>query len=844
MNNNQFTGLANEQAKKKLIQDGFNEIPAEKPKKIWHFIFKVVREPMVLLLLASSSIYFFFGDTIEGFMLLFFVLFVMGITIYQEQKTEKSINALRNLSSPRALVIRDSQTIRIAGREVVVDDLIVLAEGDRVPADAILIEAVNLSVDESLLTGESVPVVKIEDENLDLEKKPGGDNLPYIFSGTLVVRGHGIAKVLEIGPNTEIGKIGKALSSLTLEKTLLQKEIGVAIRNVAIIAISLSVILFIIYGVTRHNWLEAVLAAITMAMSILPEEFPIILTIFLAVGTWRLSQKKVLARHSAVIETLGSTSVLCVDKTGTLTENKMSLSHIFTGTKSFDVKRTKDGAFHEIIRYGIYASQIKPFDPMETAFIEAGREHLLSFNQIYDNLNLEKEYPLEKTSLCVVHAWKKKDGNYLFAAKGSPEAIIHLCKIPKEKHAAIYDEVNTLAKNGLRVLAVAKGQTDIKTLPENRADMNYEFLGLVGLADPVRPEAAEAVSLCKTAGIRVIMITGDYPETALNIAREIGLENDSETITGGQLEKMSEPELRERIKTINIFSRVVPVQKLLIVNALKKNGEIVAMTGDGVNDAPALKSAHIGIAMGEHGTDVAREASSIVLLDDNFSSIVNGIRLGRRIYSNLTKAISYTIAVHVPIAGLSILPVLFGWPLILLPAHIVFLELIIDPACTVAFEAETEEKNIMNKKPRKINESIFNRKNITISLIQGLSVLVINLIAYQLAIFWDFSPDKTRTLVFASLMFSNLFLLATNLSWDMSIFKHFRKKNMPFKLIGLGATAFLALAIFTPFLRDIFKFETLGLKEIGVCLLLGLLSIVWFEIYKFKINKKNGIITT
>lgn len=838
MNSKQFTGLTNEEAKKKLIQNGFNEIPSEKKKKIWFFIFEIIREPMILLLLISASIYFIFGDIVEGSMLFFFIFFVMAITIYQEQRTEKSIDALRNLSSPRALVIRNGKTLRIAGREIVIDDLIVLAEGDRVPADAILLESVNLSVDESLLTGESVPVSKTENGNLELEKKPGGDNLPYIFSGTLVVRGHGIAKVLETGINTEIGKIGKALENLTIEKTLLQKEISVAVRNVATIAILMAAVLLVIYGLTRQNWLEAVLAAVTMAMSLLPEEFPIILTIFLAVGAWRLSRKKVLARRSAVIETLGSASVLCVDKTGTLTQNKMNISHIFTNAQSFDIKKTKDGAFHEVIRYGIYASQIKPFDPMETAFIEAGDEHLTNPKEIYDNLHLEKEYPLEKTSLCVVHAWKKTDGNYLISAKGSPETIIKLCKIPHDEHRKIYDEVDVLAKQGLRVLAVAKGVTEIKNLPNNRADMNYKFLGLVGLADPVREEAASAVALCKTAGIRVIMITGDYPETALNISRKIGLDNDLETITGGQLEKMSEQELREKIKTINIFSRVVPEQKLLIVNALKKNGEIVAMTGDGVNDAPALKSAHIGIAMGEHGTDVAREASSIVLLDDNFSSIVNGIKLGRRIYNNLIKAVSYTVAVHVPIAGLSILPVLFGWPLILLPAHIVFLELIIDPACTVAFETESEEENIMKKKPRKIEEPIFNRKMISVSLIQGFSVLLVNLIAFKLAGVWDFSPDKTRTLVFASLMFSNLFLLATNLSWDMSIFKHFKKENKPFKFISLGATSFLALAIFTPFLQGLFKFEALGLKEIGVSLILGLASIVWFEIYKFVINKK------
>ncbi len=837
--NTKFQGLTSAQARSNLKKFGFNEIESEKSKNTLTLFFEVIKEPMILLLLISATIYFFLGDQKEGSLLLFFVLFIVGITIYQERKTEKSLEALKNLASPRALVMRDGKIIRIPGREVVENDLIILAEGDRIPADAIILEAINLQVDESLLTGESVAVNKlVQTENLP-EIKPGGDNLPYVFSGTLVVKGHGLAQVIATGQLTQVGRIGKALASITPEKTLLQKEVGKMIRKVALISISLSLILIIYYGLTRGSWIQAILAGITMAMSLLPEEFPIILTIFLAVGAWRLSKNNVLTRRSAAIETLGSASVLCVDKTGTITENKMIIAQINSESGNYSGTDFANGQGHEILTYAIYACQPEPFDPMETAFLNLGRDVLPNFSQIYHNHKLVKEYPLEKTSLTVVHGWQSiKDNNYLIAAKGSPEAIMHLCKLAEDKKLAIHQEIKKMAQNGLRVLGVAKANSNQKTLPDNRQEINFEFLGLVGLSDPVRKEVTNAVELCYSAGVRTIMITGDYPETAINIAKTIGLKNFETVITGGELEEMSAAELAEKIKITNVFARVIPEQKLLIVNALKANGEIVAMTGDGVNDAPALKSAHIGIAMGARGTDVAREAASLILLDDNFVSIVGGIRLGRRIYNNLIKAMSYTLAVHIPIAGLSLIPVLLGWPLILLPAHIVFLELIIDPACTIVFEQEPADPDIMHQKPRSISEPIFSSKMLMISFFQGLSALILILVSYNYAQTSGLSPDQIRTMTFSTIIFSNLFLLAANLSWTKSIFKSIFKTNLAFKIIIFVALIFLAASIYMPFLNDIFKFEQISLTNLLVSFGLSFLSIAWFEIYKFQ-NRKH-----
>jgi Ca2+-transporting ATPase len=579
-----------------------------------------------------------------------------------------------------------------------------------------------------------------------------------------------------------------------------------------------------------------------MAMGTLPEEFPIVLTIFLTMGAWRLARNQVLTRRPATIETLGSTTVLCVDKTGTLTENKMSFALLYTSDGRKKYKRDLEhSSVKELIRIGVLASQQKPFDPMEIAFINAGREYFGN-GEIHENLEIVKEYTLEKYSLAVAHIWRDPNKEqHVIAAKGAPEAILDLCHIDTKESQLLLEEAKVMAGEGLRVLGVARGKSNkLDVLPENKHEIDFEFLGFVGLEDPIRPEIAQAVIECKQAGVRVVMITGDYPATAQNIAKQIGLDSPGGVITGPELDKMTVDELAERIKNVNLFSRVVPEQKLLIVNALKKNGEVVAMTGDGVNDAPALKAAHIGIAMGKHGTDVAREAAGIVLLDDNFTSIVGGIRLGRKIYDNLGKAMTYIFAVHIPIIGLSLLPVLLGWPLILTPMLIVFLELIIDPACTVVFENEKEDEGIMQRKPRKISEPIFNRKMISISLVQGLVSLVITAFVYYLSTQSGFGPEKARAITFTTLVASNIGLILTNRSYKRTLWNSMRTSaNRPLLIVTLLASTFLVATIYIPDLRALFNFEVLSLVEFIFAILAGLTVMICFEIGKLLKRSKD-----
>lgn len=734
-----LTGLSDTEVARRLQQHGYNELPSSKGRSIFATAWDVVREPMFLLLLACGTIYLLLGDVQEAVMLLGFVFVVLGITLYQERKTERALEALRDLSSPRALVIRGGERKRIAGREVVPDDLLVLAEGDRVPADAVVLSCHNLSTDESLLTGESVPGRKVAWDGVREMTRPGGEDLPFVFSGTLVVQGQAVAQVRATGIHTEMGNIGKALQTVQTEDTRLQQEVGRLVRRVAVFGLALCLIVIVLYGLTRGNWLQGFLAGITLAMALLPEEFPVVLTIFLALGAWRLSKMNVLARRVPVIETLGSATVLCVDKTGTPTANRMSIRKLAVGGAVLDVERQAAPAlpeeFREVVEFGILASQRDPFDPMEKAFHDLGNARLAETEHLHADWTLERGYPLSPDLLAMSHVWKSPTGeDYVLAAKGAPEAVADLCHLDAERTKAIGEQVAAMAQDGLRVLGVARGVFRQQKLPGDQHDFTFEFLGLVGLADPVRPTVPAAVEECYTAGIRVVMITGDHPTTARSIARQAGIEPVDEIITGPELDRLDEAELRRRVKAVNVFARMVPEQKLRLVNALKANGEVVAMTGDGVNDAPALKAAHIGIAMGGRGTDVAREAASLVLLDDDFSSIVRAVRMGRRIFDHLQKAMTYIVAVHVPIAGMSLLPVVFGWPLALLPVHILFLELVIDPACSVVFEAEPEEADVMRRPPRTGGESLFGRRLLGLGLLQGASVLVIVLAVYLTAL--------------------------------------------------------------------------------------------------------------
>jgi Ca2+-transporting ATPase len=836
-------GISKNEALEKLTRDGYNEIPSAKKRTIFSIAFSVIREPMLLLLLASGALYMVLGDIQEALMLLGFVFVIIGITLYQERKTERSLEALRDLSSPRALVIRDGASKKIAGREVVNGDIIILSEGDRVPADGIVLTTNNLTVEESLLTGESLPVHKTESDEVKEMGRPGGENSPFIYSGTLVVGGMGIARVAATGVHTEFGKIGKSLQTIEAEETLLQKETRRVVRNLALIGGSLCAVMAIVYGLSRGNWIEGFLASITLAMAILPEEFPVVLTVFLALGAWRISKNQVLTRRMPAIETLGSNTVLCVDKTGTLTLNKMSVSRIFAEGEFCNLNSGKPVApnekFHPLIEYSILSSQTNPFDPMEKALKDMGSQHATLTEHLHSNWTFVKEYPLSKDLLSISRVWKSPvSENHIIATKGAPEAIMDLCHLDDEQKRYLSKQVETMAADGLRVLGVAKAKFKPISLPGDQHDFEFTFLGLVGFADPIRPTVPLAIKECYAAGIRVVMITGDYPVTAQQIARQIGLREADKVITGIEMNTLSDEDLRERIKSANIFARVVPEQKLRLVNAFKANGEIVSMTGDGVNDAPALKSANIGIAMGGRGTDVAREAGALVLLDDDFSSIVKAVSLGRRIFDNLRKAMAYILAVHVPIAGLSLIPVLLGLPMVLLPVHVVFLELIIDPACSIAFEAEKAEPNVMRRPPRNRKEPLFSGRTITLSLLQGSAVLAITLLIYLWTLNQGRGELEARALAFTTLVIANLGLILSNRFWSTNIISGLRFRNKALYVIIAFNIVLLGLVLFVPVLRDLFHFGPLHPNDLVICLGAGILCVLWFEIVKFFSRKR------
>jgi Ca2+-transporting ATPase len=801
---------------------------------------------MFLLLLACGGIYLLLGEPGEAAILLGFVVVVISITLYQENKTEHALEALRDLSSPRALVIRDGKQVRIAGREVVVGDLLIIAEGDRIPADAALLDASHISIDESLLTGESMPVRKSIWDGVTRQAARGGDDVPFIFSGTLVIAGKGIASVTATGQNTELGKIGTALSRIEQEQTHLQRDTARIVKRLALFGLMLCAVTIVVFGLSRHDWIKGLLAGLTLAMAILPEEFPVVLTLFMALGAFRLSRIQVLTRRMVAVETLGAATVLCTDKTGTLTENRMQLGGLVAEGKTLtgsSLAGEIPESFHELIEYAVLASQLDPFDPMEQELhaigLRAASEHL------HGDWRLIKEYPLSRELLAMSCAWESPDGTEMVvAAKGAPEAIIDLCHLGKKEASRVEKDMLALANQGMRVLGVAQARA--RKLPGIQHDFAFSLVGLVGFNDPVRPEVPAAIAECIAAGIRVIMITGDYPATAQQIAAEIGLPKGN-IVTGPELKVISDDRLRQRIQAVTIFARVVPEQKLRIVQALKASGEIVAMTGDGVNDAPALKASHIGVAMGLRGTDVARESADLVLLDDAFSSIVRGVRMGRRIFDNLRKAMAYIIAIHVPIAGLSLLPVILqavthkSWPLILLPVHIVFLELIIDPVCSVVFEMEPEESGLMQRKPRQVGARLFSRKIVVISLLQGWIVLMAVFGVYAFALHLDRGEDDARALAFTTLIMANIGLILSNRSWSDSFLRTLGTRNMALWWVVPGALAMLAAVLLVPDLRTLFHFSALPFRDIVICLAAGLGSILWFEVYKLWGSRRSAL---
>ncbi|HEX5037855.1 MAG TPA: cation-translocating P-type ATPase [bacterium] len=816
-------GLTEKEAAERLLRDGANELPSARPRGVAAIAREVASEPMILLLLAASGIYFSLGDLKEALMLGVSVFFVLAITFYQERKTERALEALRDLSSPRALVVREGAARRIPGREVVAGDLVMLSEGDRVPADGALLTASHLAADESLLTGESVPVRKRKDET--------------VYSGTLVVQGHATALVTATGLRSEMGRIGKMLAGMKPEKTRLQRETGRLVKILAVAAFVVCVSVAVLYGLSRADALEGVLIGITLAMSMIPEEIPVVLTVFLALGAWRMSARRVLTRRIAAIETLGATTVLCVDKTGTLTQNRMSVERLYANGAVQDVDAGTEilpEAFHELGEFALLASQKNPFDPMEKAIAAIADRFLAGTEHVHRDWTLVREYPLTPELLALSHVWQSPGGtDFVIASKGAPEAIFDLCHLPEDEHATMARAVKAMADDGFRVLAVAKAHFQNPKLPEIQHDFVFRLVGLLGFVDPVRPSVPGAIRECYAAGIRVVMITGDHPGTARHVADTIGLPTEAGILTGAELQALPDEVVREKARAVNVYARMSPEYKLKLIGALKADGETVAMTGDGVNDAPALKAAHIGVAMGGRGTDVARESASIVLVDDDFSSIVAAVRMGRRIFDNLQKAISFILAVHVPIAGLALLPVLLGWPLAFFPAHIVFLELIIDPACSIVFEAEAEEKDVMTRPPRPRDAPLLGRKVLLFSLLQGAGALAVVFGAYALGRHFGLPEGRLRALTFATLVAANLALILTNRSWKSTIWATLRTPNKALWAVFAGATALLAAVLAVPPLRDLFRFGPLAVRDFLLCGAAGFSSVLWFELTKY-----------
>jgi Ca2+-transporting ATPase len=816
-------GLKNEQIEKLRAEFGFNELSKKKKNKVWDFFIDTINEPMFILLLICGVLYFSLGEFLEGGIFISWIFVIILSTFYQRQKTEKALQELEKLSVPLSVVIRDELKVKIPSRELLPGDKVFINEGGRIPADGYIEETKHILVDESILTGESISITKCSKKENPLNA--------LLFTGTLVLQGSAIFQVITIGDKTELGKIGRLLEFKNENETKLHREMKILVRNLFIVAGIMSIIIVLAYYFSRGNFIQALLNGLAAAMSILPEEFPIVLSIFLALGAWRLTKKNVLTRKPSAIETLGSCSVLCCDKTGTLTQNKMEIIEVYFGNTTLEKTQfpERNEAFDLLLQTARMASSKRPVEPMELAI----SKRCISISS--DQLQSIKEYPLSQALFAMTMIYPTDINEFLACCKGAPEAIIELCKLDINRTKELLKKANEMALKGQRVLGVAKGNWNEKKLPSKQQDLSFNFVGFIGFEDPIRPEVPAAIMECYEAGINIIMITGDFPTTAKTIAQHAGMRGNLNVLTGKEIEKLNNEELSLKMKETTIFARIIPAQKLQIIEALQRNGEVVAMTGDGVNDAPALKAADIGIAMGLKGTDVARESSALILLDDQFTSIVEAIRLGRRIYDNLQKALIYIIAIHIPIIGLTLFPAFFReLPIILMPMHIVFLELIIDPICSIAFESQKEERNIMKRKPRNAKTPFFGWEKISTSIFIGLFILLSILTVYFSAIFLGLSDGQTRALTFSSLVLSNFALILNTLSKTNTAFHVLGEKNNAFLLILGSGISLLILVNIIPFAQRIFSFESIPLTYFLFVILVPLFILSALEILKKK----------
>ncbi len=806
-------GLSSAEAASRLARSGPNLLTQRERRGGWQTLGAVLAEPMFLLLLVAAGVYLVLGDLGEGLLLSAFAVLSVALVVLQERRSARALDALRELAAPQVRVWRDGRRTVIPARELVPGDWIAVGEGERVAADAVLREASALSVDASLLTGESAPVMKrpavlADDDDEDACR---------IHAGTLVVAGEGLAEVTATGAATAMGRIGASLADIDIAPTPLQRQLRQLVRWLALGALALSSLLVLWHGLRAGDWMQGLLAGIALAMAMLPEEFPMALAVFLALGAWRLARVQVLARRPAVVEALGAATVLCVDKTGTLTENRMQVCRLVAMDAAGGVQLALDlppssapspaplpEAAHRLVEFAMLASQRGGVEPMDAAILGRGDAGLAGTEHLHPRWRVAQAFALTPELLAVTHDWVGEDGLHRVAAKGAPEAVADLCHLPPGALAALRAEAQALATQGLRVLAVAEGQGRATPAPHPH-DYDFTLLGLVAFEDPLRPSVPAAVAQARRAGIAVVMITGDHPATALAIAAQAGIDTAAGSLTGAQLQGLDEAALAQAVRRVRVFARVTPQDKLRLVRAFHANGEVVAMTGDGVNDAPALKAAHIGIAMGVRGTDVAREAASVVLLEEDFGRIVEGVRLGRRIDDNLRKVMTYIVAIHVPIAGLALLPLLFGLPPLMLPVHVVVTEMIIDPVCSLAFENAPQARGIMERPPRPASAPLVDRALVLRAAWQGLGLLAASLAAYAVAIDAGVPVDEARTLAFIGLTVGNLSLVALNAAAGLSARRLFAREFRAFWVVATLAAGLLVLALTVPAVSDLMR---------------------------------------
>jgi Ca2+-transporting ATPase len=818
-----ISGLNSDQVILARAKYGYNKLDYKQENTFFDTLKRILKEPMIILLLVASSIYFITGKTGDGIFLAFAILFQTSISLYQYSRSKNALEKLKDLSQPNCKVIRNNKIEEIKSDEIVVGDCLIIEEGTAITADGTIIHSNDFSVNESILTGESLAVFK------DKEKED-----KFIYSGTTVASGLAIASITAIGNETKLGKIGISLENINEEKTPLELQIENFIKKMAIAGAIVFVIVWIINFWHSQNLLNSLLQSLTLAMSILPEEIPVAFTTFMALGAWRLMKLGIVVKQMKTVETLGSATVICTDKTGTITENKMSLAKIFVlkSNAIFNLEENLNEDEKELIELAMWASEPVPFDPMEVALHQAYK--VLTQNDERPNYKLIYEYPLDGIPPMMTHVFSDNKDNRIIAAKGAPEALMNVSKLTEKEKNEIHDAIELLASEGYRVLGV--GVSDFKgdSYPTNQQDLSFQFKGIVAFYDPPKKNIQKVLEDFYKAGINVKIITGDNAATTISIAKQIGFKGYDKTISGDELMALSENDLQTCVMNTNIFTRMFPDAKLKIINALKLNHQIVAMTGDGVNDGPALKAAHIGIAMGKKGTEIAKQAASLILLEDDLSKMVDAIAMGRKIYANLKKAIQYIISIHIPIILTVFIPLALGWiyPNLFSPIHILFLEIIMGPTCSIIFENEPMEANTMLQKPKPLTTTFFNWKELSISIVQGLFITAGTLFVYQYSVINDYNEAITRTMTFTVLITANIFLTLINRSFYYSILTTLKYKNNMVLLIIFITMAIVGLILYIKPLTTFFEFETLNGQQLLICIFIGFVSVIWFEILK------------